>query len=353
MNQKTLTLMGLMSGTSLDGLDIATVRFEADGAWEMLGFHCQPYSEHWRTQLAAARDLSGLELTRLDIDFGQYQAEAVKAVIQQTGILPDAVAAHGHTVFHQPDKGLTLQIGDGETMTALLGLPVITNFRMQDVALGGQGAPLVPPGEIALFPEYSLFLNLGGFANIHVKDFFACDVTVCNLALNYLAGKIGLAYDAEGKIAASGEIIPALLTRLNALSFFQQQAPKSLGIEWFLSDFLPILAAFDQYSEADQLCTLSHHIAFQISRLLEGKKGKMMVTGGGAWNLHLIQLLQEYMPEISILVPERNILEGKEALIFAWLGYRRLLGLPNTMKERTGGGADTSSGSLHGSVKWD
>lgn len=346
-----MIVAGLMSGTSLDGLDICTARFTSQGTWEILDFDCQPYSDHWKKRLSKARDLSGLELTRLHVEFGKFQAEAVRDRIRTIGIQPDAVAAHGHTVFHQPEQGFSLQIGEGETMTAILGIPVVCNFRMQDVALGGQGAPLVPAGEIALFPEYDVFLNLGGIANIHVKNKFACDVTVCNMALNYLAGRVGLEFDQDGKLASTGNYNMELIEQLNNLPYFRQKPPKSLGAEWFVSEFLPVLHVYETIPIEDRMRSVIIHNILQLRKLLGGQRPKILVTGGGALNQFLVHEFRRTLIDIEFVVPEKNILEGKEALIFAWLGYRRLLGLENTVRELTGARVHTSSGSLHGNIK--
>jgi anhydro-N-acetylmuramic acid kinase len=350
MLNKETTITGLMSGTSLDGLDICTVRFGDNGSWEILDFDCQAYSDAWKHRLSGGRALSGLELTRLQVEFGRFQAEAVKERMNLTGIRPDAIAAHGHTVFHQPRQGFSLQIGDGETMTAILGLPVVTNFRMQDIALGGQGAPLVPAGEIALFPEYDVFLNLGGFANIHVKGAFACDVTVCNMALNHLAGTVGLEYDADGKLASAGLPNTSLLEDLNTLSYFQQKPPKSLGAEWFSTAFLPVLQAYEHIPLEDRMRSVILHIVLQLEKLLGAQRSKILVTGGGALNQFLLHEFRQRLPNVEFVVPDKVLLEGKEALIFAWLGYRRLLGLENTRHELTGASRSVSSGSVHGGI---
>jgi anhydro-N-acetylmuramic acid kinase len=348
MIKKDMIVTGLMSGTSLDGLDICTVKFDATGAWDILDFYCETYTDQWRRKLGGARDLNGLDLTRLHVEFGRFQAEAVKDRMMVAGIRPDAVAAHGHTVFHQPEQGFSLQIGDGETMTAILDIPVITNFRMQDIALGGQGAPLVPAGEVALFPAYDIFLNLGGFANIHVKGEFACDITVCNMALNYLAATVGLDFDPDGKLASSGSPNTDLIEALNHLPFFQRQPPKSLGAEWFIAEFLPVLQAYEHIPPEDRMRSVILHLVLQTRKILGGHQSRILVTGGGALNTFLIGELRRILTDIEFVVPDKILLDGKEALVFAWLGYRRLLGLDNTRHELTGANKSVSGGSLHG-----
>lgn len=341
-------VLGLMSGTSLDGLDIAAVAFQEEDSWELLAFRSYPYSEHWQHTLRESRNLSGLALTHLDIAFARLQAEYIRTFLEDTGIRPQAIASHGHTVFHQPDQGITLQIGDGETLYAHTGIPVITHFRIQDIQKGGQGAPLVPAGELALFPEYAAFVNLGGFANIHVKSRYACDTGPCNMLLNYLIAPLGLPFDADGELAASGKIIPEFFDRLNAIPYFHQAPPKSLGAEWFAQEVEPIVKEFENLPIPDLLHTSCHHIAWQIISLLPEQPGAVMVTGGGVHHLFLLKELIRQAPWLRFDVPDAPMADAKEAVIFAWLGYRRLRGLPNTLPELTGASEAVSGGSLHG-----
>lgn len=335
-----------MSGTSLDGLDICLVEFGPDGQWEIQAFCCYPYTENWRSRLKSATQSDAEEITRLHIDFAHLQAEYVLRFMQEFNCHADLISAHGHTIFHQPEKHFTLQIGEGETMAALLNIPVVTNFRVQDVALGGQGAPLVPAGEKHLFPEYSLFLNLGGIANIHILNTAAFDICPANMLLNYLIQPLGLPYDDGGKIASSGKMIPELFSQLNKIPYYTQSYPKSLGIEWFEQNIIPCVNDFLNHSLSDLLFTSTCHVAFQTGRVLKNVRGKMLVTGGGALHSFLISKMAEYAPGVDIIVPDQRLIEAKEALVFAWLGYRRYRGEINTLPEHTGAAKAVSAGAL-------
>ena len=358
--EKEFLVIGLMSGTSLDGLDMAACRFQIKN--EHWNFSIEKaesveYEPGLRRQLADAVSLPGLELSLLDLSLGRFFGENVKSFCQRHQLKPSFISSHGHTIFHQPDKSLTLQIGNPESLSHYAGLPVIANFRLADVLNGGQGAPLVPVGEKYLFPDYQLFLNLGGIANIAahsnetIKGF---DVTACNMALNYLAGKRDLAYDANGDIASSGTLRNDLLEKLNSLPFFAIRGPKSLGFEWFSEQILPLLET-SRASLEDVMCTFVHHVAWQVNQEIVQFSGtaplKVMATGGGANNRYLIDMLNEYgQGKRYFEVPDRIIVEYKEALIFAFLGLRRALGLFNISHLVTGARSDISAGSIHGPV---
>jgi anhydro-N-acetylmuramic acid kinase len=339
--------IGLMSGTSLDGLDICAVRFEQDGSWEIVAFETASYAEDLKTALQDARALSGLALTELHFRFGRFQAERVLEFCARHAFTPDYVAAHGHTVFHQPAKGYSLQIGEGETMAALLKSTVINDFRIRDIATGGQGAPLVPAGEVALFPQYSAFLNLGGIANIHIVDTAAYDVCPCNMLLNDWISGMGLAYDAEGQLAASGHLIPELLDALNGIDWYTLPAPKSLGAEWYADHIPKVYAGYQAHPLADLLHTACHHIAQQICVAIPADCQQVLVTGGGAYHDFLMQCLRFYRPNTEWVIPDARVVESKEALVFAWLGLRVLEGKGNVLHRLTGGAAGLVAGSVH------
>lgn len=358
--EKEFLVIGLMSGTSLDGLDVAACRFRANNdEWEFSIEKAESveYDSGLRNQLAEAVYLSGLELSLLDLSLGRFFGESVKSFCGRHQLKPSFVSSHGHTIFHQPDKALTLQIGNPESLSHYAGLPVIANFRLADVLKGGQGAPLVPMGERHLFPDFQSFLNLGGIANIAIhsnETIKGFDVTACNMALNYLAGKRHLPYDANGDIAKSGTLDNDLLEKLNSLPFFSIRGPKSLGFEWFSEQIKPLLDTSPASLE-DTMCTFVHHIAWQVNQEIARFSGtgvlKIMATGGGANNHYLINKLNEYgQGKRHFEVPDRIIVEYKEALIFAFLGLRRALGLSNISHLVTGASSDVSAGSIHGPV---
>ncbi|NCA84151.1 MAG: anhydro-N-acetylmuramic acid kinase [Clostridia bacterium] len=343
--------LGMMSGTSLDGLDIACCRFDVDdGQWsyEILSAETISYCDEWRERLDQAPQLSGLELAQLDADFGMYTGEQAAQFIVRNKCKPLFVASHGHTIFHQPKQRLTLQIGHGASLAAASGLKVINDFRSLDVALGGQGAPLVPIGDALLFGQYGVCLNLGGFANISYQlhgQRLASDVSPANMALNILARRTGRSFDKDGALAASGKVVPALLAQLDALPFYQQSAPKSLGREWFEVQMLPLINA-QVASPSDLLCTLTEHIARQVAAAADVvPSSTLLATGGGARNGFLMQRIGHYCRH-SIIVPDPLLIDYKEALVFAFLGVLRLRGNNNCLASVTGARTDSCGGSI-------
>lgn len=240
--------IGVMSGSSLDGLDIAFVEFhENGGKWQFEIQHtdCQPYAPEWKAKLENAITLSALEYQLLHADYGHYIGRQVNAFIEQNALQYKiaVIGSHGHTTFHLPERGLTGQIGDGAAIAAETDLPVVSDLRAMDVALGGQGAPIVPIGEKLLFSDYRYFLNLGGIANLSIKetDYKAFDICAANRVLNVLAGELGKEYDADGDLARSGNINNALLQELNGLSYYNQPAPKSLANDFGIATVYPLI----------------------------------------------------------------------------------------------------------------
>lgn len=343
-------IIGMMSGSSLDGLDLVSVVFEsADG----LKFHIdaaesRPYPEAWRRRLAEAPGLSGLALSFLDVDYGRFVGQQIADFCLTHGLKAQAVAMHGHTVFHEPRKGLTLQIGNGAAVAAACGLPVVGKFRDKDVALGGEGAPLVPIGDRLLFGAYTYCLNLGGIANISYEaegKRVAFDVTTCNMVLNALSQRLGLPFDRNGALAAGGQSIEALREKLDALDFYRQAPPKSLGREWFEQVQQPLYLYYIEqgFSEADLLRTFVEHIAAQIGRAC-GQAGRMLITGGGAFNGFLVENIRQACPQVCCEADDAMLIEYKEALIFAFLGLLRLQNRVNCLRSVTGAAVDNVGG---------
>jgi len=321
--------IGVMSGTSLDGIDLIAGTFSLEEK-EVYSYSIEatahvPYSEQWVARLAHLMGQGAETYARTHVYYGRLLGETVRDFIKTHRLAPDFVAAHGHTIFHQPERNFTAQIGEGETLVSYLTCPLVTNFRAKDVALGGQGAPLVPLGEKHLFPQYKVFLNLGGFANLSTQG-VACDIAPCNTVMNFLASSLDatLAYDPEGRIAASGTLDSGLLASLNALAFYQDPPPKSLGWEWITDQVMPLLEA-SALSIPDKLNTFSHHVVQQIRRMLEQLEvadTTMWVSGGGAHNAYMMNLLaKELLPLCISLDQAMDALLGdfKEALIFAWV----------------------------------
>lgn len=341
--------LGLMSGTSLDGTDLAYCCFEetATGwSYKLLAAACVDWSRAWKTELSQAHTLPAEALAALDVrlgtEFGRLAAEFIAA---QQLPQPDFVASHGQTVFHQPELGFTTQIGSGAALAAASKLPVICDFRTADVALGGQGAPLVPIGDQLLFGSYTACLNLGGFGNISYEqdgERLAFDTGPANIVLNPIAQQLGHSYDKGGALAASGNVLPELLEKLNALPYYAQLPPKSLGREWIEAAVNPLLPA--SAAPVDLLRTLVEHIALQIGRVAP-QHGNMLVTGGGARNTFLIERLQAHCA-CAVHVPDGQLVDYKEAIVFGLLGVLRQLGRANTLASVTGATANACGGAV-------
>jgi anhydro-N-acetylmuramic acid kinase len=344
----TFHAIGLMSGTSLDGLDICYAKFtQTDSVWNFEILNCEtlPYSADWEQSLRNAINLSSEELLKLNSDYGFYLGEKTSEFISKNKIIDlDLVASHGHTVFHQPQNKFTLQIGDGRAIKAKINKTVIYDFRSQDVILEGNGAPLVPIGDELLFSEFDACLNLGGFSNISLKrngKRIAFDICPVNIILNGLALKIGKKFDENGDLAKSGIIDYELLDQLNQLKFYQEKAPKSLGIEWINEQVFPLIKT--QKTE-DLLATFTEHSAVQIAKVFDEFEIKnVLITGGGTYNNYLIEkIIAKTKTEIQI--PKKEIIEYKEALIFAFMGVLRLQNFNNVLSSATGSLYDHSSG---------
>lgn len=348
MENQSFYAIGLMSGTSLDGLDICYAKFtQTDSVWNFEILNCEtlPYSSDWEQSLRDAINFSSEELLKLNSDYGFYLGEKTSEFISQHKIINlDLIASHGHTVFHQPKNRFTLQIGDGRAIKSKINKTVIYDFRSQDVIWGGNGAPLVPIGDELLFSEFDACLNLGGFSNISLKrngKRIAFDICPVNIILNDLALKLGKKFDDNGDFAKSGIIDYELLDQLNQLKFYQEKAPKSLGIEWIHEQVLPLIKT--QKTE-DLLATFTEHSAVQIAKILdEFEIRNVLITGGGTYNNYLIEKIKA-KTKTEIQIPKKEIIEYKEALIFAFMGVLRLQNLNNVLSSATGSLYDHSSG---------
>jgi anhydro-N-acetylmuramic acid kinase len=340
-----------MSGTSLDGLDLVAAEFwQSAGKWkfEIISAKTISYSKEWWHWLSNSPTLLGEKLIELHTKYGCFLGNETKRFIHESGFHPNLIASHGHTVFHQPDLGFTFQIGNGADIAAITGITTVSDFRTGDVALGGQGAPLVPVGDKLLFSEFDFCLNLGGFANISYEENnrrIAFDICPVNFILNHFAEKQGLQYDKNGELGRKGKINAALLKKLNQLNFYQKEPPKSLGREWVEQVFNQELNNF-KISDSDKLRTVYQHIAQQIARIAAGS-GKMLVTGGGAFNNFLIELISN-QTSVEIVIPTKEIVDFKEALIFAFLGVLKINGQNNCLSSVTGAKHDHSSGVIFG-----
>lgn len=347
------TIVGMMSGTSLDGLDLALCEFEKKGTDFLFKIHKAAtinYDRNQKNKLQASPYLNVENYFLLHHLFGKYMAKQVNHFLADSPLKPTAIASHGHTIFHQPKKGFSTQIGCGATIAAITKTTTVCDFRSLDVAIGGQGAPLVPIGDKLLFSNYKSCLNIGGIANISFDDAkgnrVAFDVAVANLAFNFYAAKEGMDYDKNGELAAKGKCHNALLNDLNALAFYKQKGAKSLGREWFENDFLRVVERYN-LSNSDILCTLVHHCAIQIAAVLnEHQLSNVFITGGGAHHVFLINTLKQHYTG-EIIVPDALVVNFKEALIFAFLGYLRLTEQINTLCSVTGATSDSIGGAVY------
>jgi len=349
-------IIGLMSGTSLDGLDIAHVAFDRDEPntmnYNVIHTAHYPYNEKILEKLLNLNSLSTTGILILDKEIGKFYAECVNGFISNFDISKNqisAIASHGQTIFHQPQHGFTYQIGCGSTLAFHTNIPVINDFRTKDIIAGGQGAPLVPIGDFDLFKkEAEGFLNIGGFSNVSYKndkDIIAFDCCPGNLPLNKLASSKGIPFDAEGKLAASGTLNFFLLDLLNSIDYYGFKGPKSLGTEWLEEKFYPLLK-FDKEIE-NNLRTVVEHISIQISNVLnDAKLNSVLVTGGGAKNTFLIERISHYFKG-KLIVPDEQIIDFKEAIIFAYLGALYLEGKPNNIASVTGASRHVAGGVYH------
>ncbi|MEY4603314.1 MAG: hypothetical protein RIT43_606 [Bacteroidota bacterium] len=346
-----------MSGTSLDGLDIALVSFSlTEGTNQSFILHESetiPYPNELKIRIEGAPHASVSALSKLDRDLGVFYGNCVNTFIEKNRIDRNeisAIACHGQTILHQPHNGFSLQIGSGTVLAMDTKLRVINDFRNHDVHAGGQGAPLVPVGDFGLFSDQAeAFLNLGGFANLSFKDpqqnILAFDICPVNLPLNRLASNKGLDFDRNGELARNGELNFFLLDLLNSLEFYTSPIPKSLGTEWLDEQFYPLIK-FDKDIE-NNLRTVVEHIAFQIGKQLEfSGASSVFITGGGAHNKFLIERLRTYYKG-EIKLPNKEIIEYKEAIIFAYLGALKLQNKANALSSVTGAKFDTVGGVIH------
>ena len=349
MQRNKYVVIGAMSGTSLDGLDLCLVEFNYDKKWSfsILDSTTIPYPEFWKEKLSQAHLLSKIELNALDDGYSKYLGSLAKEFLNSRGA--DFLSSHGHTVFHDPKNGITFQLGNLKGISEASGLRTICNYRVQDVKMGGQGAPLVPIGDKLLFGEYSACLNLGGFANISFDDEkgarIAFDTCPCNMLLNLAVNKLSKDYDENGLIARSGIIDEDLLNQWNSIDYYHLNPPKSLGREWFAAHYLECIDNA-QISEIPHILTTAcEHIAMQIGKSLSELTGTCLATGGGAFNAFLVERIEHYV-NMKIIIPEAPIIEQKEALVFAFLGVLKMRGEHNILASVTGAERDHCSGEM-------
>jgi anhydro-N-acetylmuramic acid kinase len=355
-SKKKFRVIGIMSGTSLDGVDIALCQFKLKKkTWYFSIEHTMTahYPSSWERKLSQAHLFSGNDLLLIHQEYGKYLGELCFSFIKKNSIKNiDLIASHGHTIFHQPSNGITFQLGNGNAIYAVTKIPVAYDFRSLDIALGGQGAPLVPIGDRLLFSEFDYCLNLGGIANISFENKHerkAFDICFCNMALNYLAAKLKKPFDENGVIASSGKMNEPLRKKIESIYKTFRKTRPSLAREQFENEVKKIIDN-NSISVADRLRTVCESIAHEIADCIskKKKKSKILITGGGAHNRFLIQLIQTKLEPSKIIIPDKTIIDFKEALIFAFLGVLKCKGKINVLKSATGATADSSSGVIVG-----
>ena len=355
------TVLGIMSGSSLDGIDLAVCTFLLDsaredpvGSWSIDAARTVAYSESWRKRLRAAAEQSARELQALDADLGQWIGEQVVAFLQQNATpAPQLIGCHGHTVFHEPAEGYSLQIGAGAAISALTGLPVVTDLRSADIAAGGEGAPLAPVADRHLFPQYRAFLNLGGIANFSIRRhegaFLAGDLSGCCQILDRLAALREMPYDDGGRLARSGSFLPDLHRTIRSLPFHGRPCPKSLSNQWVTDTLWPVLRDHPGTVE-DRMHTFVEFLTETIIGELEvfipdGDNLRVLVTGGGAHNSYLMERLAR-RGDLSFET-EGQVADFKEAALIALCALLRWKELPNSLASATGADRDTINGALY------
>lgn len=355
MKKQEYFVIGVMSGTSLDGVDLSYIHFKKEEKWsyKIICSETIAYDAEWETKLRKGISYSKNELEKLNQSYTKLLAEIINSFIEKYQLnIIDAVCSHGHTILHQPENKLTLQIGNLKELSQLISQNVVCDFRVQDVQLGGQGAPLVPIGDQLLFSDYTYCVNLGGFSNISTElnnERIAYDICPVNIVLNHYVQELGFSYDDKGAIAASGTVNEILLKKLNQLSFYDKTFPKSLGLEWVKIKILPLIDSF-KLSVKDVLRTFIEHVAIQIGEELKQGNGLVLITGGGVYNSFLIKRIRAYSL-VKINIPTADLIEYKEALIFGFLGVLKLRDEDNVLASVTGAIRNHSSGTIFPSKK--
>ncbi len=339
-----------MSGTSLDGIDMTYVNFQKNKFWEykILFAKTFKYDDLWKNKLECSQDLNGNKLKILNEEYTKFLAYKINKFIEENSIKEiDFIGSHGHTIFHKPSAGYTFQIGNIQNLANYVGETIICDFRIGDVMLGGQGAPLVPIGDLLLFKNHDTCLNLGGFANISIKKnnkIIAYDICAVNTVFNFLSKKIKLEFDNEGSNARKGKFIKDLYDKLENLKYYSLNPPKSLGIEWVKSKIFPLLEHFSSFSVYDLMHTYLVHISKEIAKNLN-QSNSVLITGGGAYNSFLIEQIRKYT-NAELILPERLLIEYKEAIIFGFLGVLKFRNEINCLRSVTGSKKDHSSGKI-------
>ena len=339
-------VLGVMSGTSLDGVDLTICTFTKTNKWafEIIKSETVKYSSLWKKTLAELHLGNEEDITQTNKDYGRFLGDIISSFLSREKV--DFIATHGHTIFHDPSNNYTLQIGCAKTISEKTKTTTINDFRSLDVSLSGQGAPLVPIGDLHLFSDFKYCINLGGFANISIKEVSnsikAFDICPVNIVMNKISQKLGLEFDERGEIAERGKLIPGLLIKFNKLKFYKKNPPKSLSREWVEKFINPLI--LEEYKYEDILHTFCEHVALQIGMFLKDKSA--LFTGGGVFNIYLMSRIKHHSRS-KIIIPSKDIINFKEALIFGFLGVLRVRNEVNCLKSVTGAKHDNCGGIIH------
>ncbi len=367
----TYKCIGLMSGTSLDGIDAALVNVATDGnSVRFLYGIIRPFSDSLRERLMAlahSKKVNKEELVRMDALMGHLLSDVVEELLKESGMETEdilMVASHGQTIGHYSDKkdqfghstAFTLQIGDGDVIAARTGIPVVSDFRRRDMAMGGEGAPLIPLLDSLLFQDIEqnrCCLNIGGIANVTVLSAgggapMAFDTgpgnCLSDLAVVRLIGR-GLRFDPGGENALGGEIHNEIVDRAMADAYFTQPPPKSTGREYFDEKFLNFLLGMERDAPfGDMVATISCLTPRSIADALhsfvpvDDFPKEMIVSGGGVHNRFFMEKLKAFLPEMNVVSSGEYGIDPdfKEAMGFALMGYRTMKGLPSSIPGVTG-----------------
>jgi len=347
---KESIILGVMSGTSLDGMDFALCKFKKENntySYKLLKTSFVPYDVNIKNKLQNAHKLNAFEFIKFHKQYGKFIGQKINIFLDGDKNL-NFIASHGHTIFHKPEENVTFQIGDGAFIAAETNISTISDFRNLDTALKGQGAPLVPIGDKYLFSEYDYCINLGGFANISYtknNEIIAFDICPVNIIINNLVKPLGKEYDKNGDIGKKGNINNKLLKELNKIEYYSKKKPKSLGREYVENRYFPIIEKYN-ISIEDKICTFYKHIAIQISKIIKEKSNaKILITGGGTHNKFLISTINKEIKNI-LIIPIKEVIDFKEAIIFAFLGFLRIHKEPNSLKTVTGAIIDNIGGTI-------
>jgi len=346
------TALGIMSGSSLDGVDLALCSFiENNNQWsyQIIKAETVPYSDGWKNLLSRMPFATGQEIVKYDLLYGKYLGKLCSDFLKNNQLSAELIASHGHTIFHNPKEGFTFQLGNGQALATESGIKTACDFRTKNVLLGGQGAPLVPIGDENLFPEMDYCLNIGGIANTSfLKDGkrMAFDICPANQLLNHLSLQKGFPYDKDGKIARKGKLIPALYKEMNENSYYKKAIPKSLGNEYVRDSFINLFAKYQAPIE-DLLYTSVKHIVSRIGSVFKDEKNQnVLVTGGGAHNGLLMECIKKETDQ-EFIIPDKELVDFKEAMIFAFMGVLRDLEKINCLASYTGAKQDLSAGEIY------